>query len=145
MASSSPSQYLVRDIMTHDPITVEVDARLSEAAAMMRQHDVQHLPVTRSGELRGVMSERDLHDAVPSVNMMPDPAAREHFLTLTRVYKVANMEPVTVRLETTVLHAIRSLRRLRAGCLPVVDKDRSLVGIVTSGDFISLLQRILEG
>ena len=52
-------------------------------------------------------------------------------------------EVTTVGLETQTIDAIRLLRRLRIGCLPVV-QDGRLVGILTEEDFMTIASRLLE-
>ena len=114
-----------------------------EAADLMDQEHIQHLAVTRQGAPIGILSERDLHDAVPSVNLVPDAEARRSYLARVRVEDVATMEPETVCSDIPVLEAITTLRRLRVGSLPVQDRGQ-LVGIVTSGDLITLLEQLLQ-
>ena len=137
-------QHLVRDIMTRNPRTVPLDLHLSEAAELMRQEDIQHLVVTRQGVPVGILSAQDLHDAVPSVNLVPDPEERRAWLKKARVSDVATMNPRTVTSETPVVEAIRVLRRHRVGSRPVKDAG-DLVGSVTAGDFITLLEKLLAG
>ncbi len=57
--------------------------------------------------------------------------------------QVALTPPVVIGPEDTVLEAIRRMRRLRAGSLPVVERDR-LVGIVTSADLLNAFERMLR-
>ena len=49
----------------------------------------------------------------------------------------------TVTPETPTIDALRTMRRLRVGCLPVVQDDR-LVGIVTEEDFMEIASKLLE-
>jgi hypothetical protein len=49
----------------------------------------------------------------------------------------------TVTPSTRTLDALQLMRRLRVGCLPVVDADR-LVGIVTEEDFMDIASKMLE-
>ncbi|MGH8678991.1 MAG: DUF294 nucleotidyltransferase-like domain-containing protein, partial [Burkholderiales bacterium] len=46
--------------MTHDPVTVDASAPAVEAAVLMARHGFHHVPVTQSGRLAGVVSEKDL-------------------------------------------------------------------------------------
>jgi CBS domain-containing protein len=61
----------------------------------------------------------------------------------TPVSEIMKTEVTTVGLETTTIEAVRLLRRLRIGCLPVVQDDR-LVGILTEEDFMNIASRLLE-
>jgi CBS domain-containing protein len=51
---------------------------------------------------------------------------------------------VTVTPETSTLAAIRLMREKQVGCLPVIDRDRRLVGIITEHDFMAIARPLLE-
>src|SRR5450830_1067239 len=59
---------LVRDYMTQDLVTIEPEARLSDALNMMRARNVHRLPVVEDNLLIGIVSEKDLLYALPSVD-----------------------------------------------------------------------------
>src|SRR5450756_3169373 len=59
---------LVRDYMTQDLVTIEPEARLSDALNMMRARNVHRLPVVEDFLLIGIASEKDLLYALPSVD-----------------------------------------------------------------------------
>ena len=54
----------VRDIMTEDPITVEVDAPAEEAAHLIATRKHNRLPVVEHGRLVGVVTRVDVLDAL---------------------------------------------------------------------------------
>src|SRR5512137_204897 len=43
-----------------DPVTIEPDAPLAAAVALMREHGISGIPVTRRGKLVGILTNRDL-------------------------------------------------------------------------------------
>ena len=133
----------VHQVMTPDPVTVQRDVHLSDVMELMERRHIQHIPVMDGTRLVGLLSERNLRDALPSVLTLQDPVARRRALAATRADQVWVEHPVTVRPSATVLEAIRVMRRLKAGSVPVVDHDR-LVGILTSGDLISLLEHLVD-
>lgn len=60
----------------------------------------------------------------------------------TTVGRVMTREPKTVSSQTPLQEAITVMQQGKYGCLPVVD-DGALVGILTRGDLIDALQRVL--
>src|SRR6202165_4182942 len=46
--------------MVVDPITIEPDAPVHKAVALMRQHEISGIPVTKKGRLVGILTNRDL-------------------------------------------------------------------------------------
>lgn len=59
-AEDLPEATKVRDIMTRNVITVQEDADVREAARMMAEGQVRRLPVTRGGQLVGMLSIGDI-------------------------------------------------------------------------------------
>jgi acetoin utilization protein AcuB len=133
---------LVGDVMAKNPATIAPDARLSDAVELMKAKNIHHLPVMRGQELVGLLSERHVRDAMPSILLLKDREARNRSLYLTHVEQVCIKDPTTVAPGDSVLVAIAAMRRVRGGSVPVLDQGR-LVGILTSGDLITLLEQLL--
>jgi len=57
---ADPATATVERYMTRDPITVSPDTEHSEAAALMLELGVRHLPVKEGGQVVGMLSARDL-------------------------------------------------------------------------------------
>lgn len=51
---------VVRDIATLKPVTCRAEDELGDALALMRKHEVQHLPVTEGDQVVGVLSLADI-------------------------------------------------------------------------------------
>lgn len=136
-------ELLVRDIMTPNPIVVSDDAHASDAYDLMEKHGIRHVPSVQKGTVVGLVTERLIRDAQPSILTLRDPTARRKMLGAIRVRDVAIRDPVTIASDVPVQEAIRAMHGVRGGSLPVVDKG-SIVGIVTAGDLLSLLERILD-
>jgi len=50
----------IRSVMTRDPFTIDADAPLERAEALMVQHQIRRLPVVENGRLVGMLSQADL-------------------------------------------------------------------------------------
>jgi CBS domain-containing protein len=59
-AGEDPASELVRDHLTDDLISASPEWSLEQAADTMCQHGFRHLLVVDGGELRGVLSMRDI-------------------------------------------------------------------------------------
>jgi CBS domain-containing protein len=55
-----PTSTPIAEVMTRDPVCLEEEATLADAALAMARHAIRHVVVTRDGRLTGVVSERDL-------------------------------------------------------------------------------------
>lgn len=115
-------------IMTRDPLTIASSADVYEAAKLMEEHDIRHLPVVDEGDLVGVLSERNVLEA----SGWAFPAAGRD-VTIVR-------ENMHIPVETTQPHVdvaavCRQLAEWRIGSLPVVEKG-TLAGIITDVDLL---------
>ena len=114
----------VRDVMVQKVVTIEPSASLAEAAKLMREANVGILPVVEDGEVRGVITDRDV--VVRAI-------ARDADLTGTLVGDCATTDPIVAHPEWDVDQAMEAMARAQVGRLPVVKNGKTLAGIVTLG------------
>jgi CBS domain-containing protein len=59
-----PRSTCLAEVMTDDPLSINMNESLENCMALMRRHGFRHLPVCHEGQLIGVVSLRDilLHD-----------------------------------------------------------------------------------
>ncbi|MEY9770245.1 CBS domain-containing protein [Sinorhizobium fredii] len=58
------SSWKVGDAMTSAPVTIDEDASLTQVAKLMLERGIKRIPVTRAGELVGIVSRADLLRAI---------------------------------------------------------------------------------
>jgi len=131
--SSIPNR--VRDVMTKQVTTVAPETLVAEAIQLFGECNIRHLLVTdQEGRLAGVFSDRD---ALRQMARGCDPFA-------TRVAALMRQEPVTVGVDTTVQDAIELISFHRINCLPVIDAERRVQGVLTTTDLLASLYRVLN-
>jgi CBS domain-containing protein len=119
----------VRAVLTRNPITVLPSINLGAAWDLMKQNHFRHLPVVDDkGDLVGILSDRDIL-GVLGVNH-----AGEH-----TVGEVMQTEVDVVSPGCCMDAAARFILRSRHSCLPVVEEDGRVVGIITEADFLIYL------
>jgi acetoin utilization protein AcuB len=134
---------LVRDCMKRELFTVTPDDTLATALSLTRRHRVRHLPVVlASGDLVGILSDRDIRLAMPSPLTTPD-AERTDFLERTAIAGIMSRDVVTVGPDEIIEDAAKLLYRHRIGALPVIDPDQRLYGILSETDILHAFVRIL--
>jgi CBS domain-containing membrane protein len=138
-----PGRMLVSEIMSKDVVTLIEDETLAHAKSCMDRGRIRHLPVVQDGRLVGLVTHRDLLAASFSIFAEVEPAEQRRVFVTIPVAEAMHRDVVTVRPETTVAEAARILLDNKYGCLPVVDADGTLVGIVTEADFMHLTVRLL--
>lgn len=134
----------VRDVMTRDPVTVEVDEDLDLADVLMRLTRVRHLPVLEGGRLVGLVSHRDLVRFESDQLDGGAAAERQQMRRWAKAGWIMTRGVQQVEPDMSLLEAARLMLEHKYGCLPVVEQGR-LVGILTESDFVALVVRQLEG
>jgi acetoin utilization protein AcuB len=110
--------------MTRSPISVDADAEIRIAAALMKLNGFHHLPVTRKGELLGIVSARDLFMVDGALAATSD---------VPRIEAVARTDLYTVRSAAPLGEVIHEMLRRGIGSA-VVTEDGEAVGIFTVSD-----------
>jgi CBS domain-containing protein len=115
---------LVRHVMTEAPATLDASMSANDAAGIMTKRDVGAVPVTKDGELIGIVTDRDI--VVRVLGDRQDPQT-------VPVGTISTSAIVTVSPDMELSQAREMMAEHRVRRLPVV-KDGELVGIVSLGD-----------
>src|SRR5438067_9776308 len=116
-----PAEHEIRYWMRTPVITVNVDAPLSDALALMHEHDVRRLPVVLdTGELCGVITQGDIRGSDLLCAAGRDPQTVTDALRRLNVYGVMADRPLAVTPETRLREAALLMIENKIGGLPVV-------------------------
>jgi CBS domain-containing protein len=113
------------DIMTRDVKVLPPSSTVQEAAEQMRQQDVGSLPVCDGKKLLGMITDRDI--AIRSSAKGQDPRS-------TKITDVMSAEVAWCFDDATVEEATRTMESKQIRRIPVVDRNKELVGIVALAD-----------
>lgn len=115
-----------RELMTESPTAIDATATLRTAIDRMATLDIRHLPVVdTNGALIGMLSDRDLRgqtqldDAVASIMSAP---------------------PICVQADADSSCAIDAMLYYKIGAVPVVDGEKTLLGIVSYVDVLRMMR-----
>ncbi|MFQ5847498.1 MAG: CBS domain-containing protein [Candidatus Methylomirabilales bacterium] len=125
----------VQDWMTAEVVTVGGSTSLREAAELMTSRKFRHLPVVEEGRLVGIVSERDLRQAMPSQVMSRALQGSDKLLDKACVRDIMTRRVVGVSPEVPIGKAAALMARNKIGCLPVLEGE-ALVGIITGSDIL---------
>ncbi|SLN09983.1 Hypoxic response protein 1 [Roseivivax jejudonensis] len=114
----------IREIMTADPITITPEKTLREASELMRTADIGILPIGENDQLVGALTDRDIVVRGLALGHGPDTPVRDAMST--DVLYCFDDEEVSAVAENL---GDQKLRRL-----PVVNRSKRLVGLVSLGD-----------
>ena len=136
---TTPASLLVRSWMKAPVHVAHPHDSIDRARELCERHRVNQLPVVEDDRLVGIVTDRDLRDAFPSVTEEAARPSEAHRLTATvRVEDVMTRELVTAREDDGIDHAAMVLRHERVGALPILRGER-LVGLLTRSDLLEAL------
>jgi len=124
----------VKDWMSKDLVTIDADTSIMKASRIMKQNEIQHLPVLSKGVLTGIVSDRDLKEATPSKATTLDIHEMYHLLDTIKVKSLMPQRLFTITAGDTVEKAAAVMLKRHISALPVVDALGTLTGIITKGD-----------
>ena len=123
-------------IMTRAVVQVAEDTRVTQLAALMRDHRTPQLPVVRDARLVGLVTSHDLERVSPSPVTTLSVGEANYLLGKLDAKRLMCTKVVTCGPDTLVEEAARLLRQEKIGCLPVIGEDDQLVGILTHEDLL---------
>jgi CBS domain-containing protein len=125
----------VEQVMTSDVFTVHPEDLIDLAASLMDWEHLRYVPVEdKDGHLIGLVSWRAVMRMISRGDADRGVPVRE----------LMQANPITIRPEASTLEAIQTMRKNEISCLPVVNAEGRLVGIVTEHDFMELSAALLE-
>jgi len=122
-------------------VTVTMDHTVGRARDIMKMKKIRHLLVMDGSELVGVITDRDVRSHLSSRIDTPIESSEDEKTLETKIHKVMTRDLITVSPDAPIGEAASLLLKHKIGCLPVIDKDGSAVGIVTDADFLGYLAR----
>ena len=138
-------QVLVKHLMTSPVVSLFAEQTLPLAEDIMRFKHFRHLPVTDDDRrLLGLVTHRDLLRAQISSLTGLSPIQRRARQADIRVRELMTRDVWTVTPRTLASVAGQTLADHRFGCLPVLDDQGVVVGIVTERDFLRFAIKAIE-
>jgi CBS domain-containing protein len=125
----------VADVMTRKTVTLSPHHGFAEAVSLMADRHFRHVVVVGTGgQILGVISDRDILRTL----------ARTSNWQTKDVSQIMTRDPVTVKRETPLSVAVAKMVAKRINCLPVLDDEGKVCGILTSTDLLKAYQKLLE-
>jgi len=135
----------VREIMTSPAIVVSPETTLPVANTLMKENRIRHLPVVDNGRLVGIVSRGDLREASTTAAVNADSYELSFMLSKLTVGKLMTTKVLTVTQDAPIVYVAELMTEHKIACLPVVETDGSVIGIVTESDLLKMLVRKLRG
>lgn len=115
----------IREVMSRDVTIASPEDTLQHAAQLMKDIDAGVLPVGENDRLVGMLTDRDITIRAVAEGKAPGTC---------QVREVMSPDIKYVYEDESVEDAARSMGELQVRRLPVLSRDKRLVGIVSLGD-----------
>jgi len=155
----------VKDLMTKNVITFDPNMTIKEAMEILVKNNIGGAPVVDNGKLVGIITQRDILSyldmaykrqgwifiptpfdiiEIPRVTALPYEKFTEIYESLgkEKIGDIMQKRVYFVEPDDDIEDAIQLLGKGKINRLPVVDKDRNVVGIITRGDILRGLANI---
>lgn len=134
----------VKDNMIASPITIGPNSSVSEAVELMSENKLHRLPIVDgSGKLVGLVTESVITSNTPNNSSSLSVFELNYLLNKLKISDIMIRDVITIGKDALLEEAATVLRKNDIGCLPVVDENNKLIGIITHNDiftaFIDLL------
>lgn len=123
----------VKDYMTTDLITIVPTTTVTEAQDLLRQHDINRLPVMKDGKLVGLVTKDSINRNLPSNVTSLSKNEINYLLEKTTAEDIMVKKLLTLTPDTLLDQAASKMADNNLGVLVVLEDDK-LVGIITDKD-----------
>lgn len=125
----------IEDIMRRNLVTASPATTIGEALLLLRLNRIRHLPVLEGEQLVGIVSDRDLRDALPSRLITRDD---DDTILHKPISEIMQTQVITVHPLEFIEDAAVQIYENKIGSLPVVEGTK-LVGMITESDLFNSL------
>lgn len=135
----------VAELMTANPLFVRREQTLKDAHDLMRTKNIRHIPVLdEQDKLVGVLTQKKMIATVMGLLAKYGTSALERKEKQQIIGELMDTDFATVQPQQSLAEVISYFLKNKHGCLPVVDDNEQLLGILTSSDFVRLAGQLLE-
>lgn len=132
-----PGKTTISEIMTKGVFTVEIDDKVLLADEIMKTQKVKHVPVLEGKKFVGIISDRGIKEyTLKQLYDFEDPLPESARNRIIDFQSILEKDIHMVYPEDSVLKAVEIMLKKKSGCLPVVDWNKNLVGILTHTDVL---------
>jgi len=126
----------VRDYMTPQPLTISPETTVPQALKLLDERRFRRLPVLEGGKLVGIVTAKDLKDALPSKANTLSVWEISTLLEKLPVRDIMAYPVITVFEDDYIEDAALKLQEYKIGGLSVVNRAGRLVGLLTITDVL---------
>lgn len=130
---------LVKDWMSNNVITANVNDSMQDAMKLLKENKIRILPVLEEKKLVGIITDGDLKRASASDASTLEIHELLYLLSSIKVKEVMTRSPITVPVDYTIEETAQVLLKNRISGVPVLNQDGIIMGMITQSDLFRVI------
>ena len=128
----------IRNWMSTPVISIDSYTLLTDARRIMNTNNIRILPVVDEGKLVGIVTRRDLLRHDPSAMMRSN---WDQYVGIggQTIGRIMTKKVATIKADASLAQAARVMLENKFSGLPVLNKTRELIGVITSSDLFRFI------
>ncbi|MFW8602046.1 CBS domain-containing protein [Desulfobacterota bacterium M19] len=134
----------IKKYMTVNPCAAGPETTIARASELLAEHNCRHLPIVdEESRLLGMVTDRDLRSACPSILVAPQALTPEQLeVAGMPLSRIMSRNIVTLTLLSTLDDALLLLDHKKVGALPVLSDSGRLEGIFSTRDLLQAYRQL---
>lgn len=127
----------VNNLMTKGVFSVEYDDTVKKVDNLMKEENINQVPVVENGKLVGVITDKTLQEY--EIREIYESDSTDVELAYNKISEFRNLFSKNVHVvypEDSIIKVIEVMTKKHVDFLPVVDWDNNLLGIITTHDVL---------
>ncbi len=130
---------LLKNWMSRPVVTVNVKDSMQDAIELLKQYKIRKLPVMDKGKLVGIITDSDIKKSSASSATTLEIHELMYIISKIKVKDIMNKSVVTASPDQTIDEAAQLLLTNKISCLPILDNNKEIVGIITEMDIFKAI------
>ncbi len=133
-----PSEIMVEEFMTQNIFTAQKEDIIELVSEMMDWKKIRYVIIeNKKSQLVGLVSSRTVLKAYMKSQHRNKPLPKT-------VKEIMIKNPLTIHATAKLTEAMNLMTEHQIGCLPVVDSENHLIGVVTEENFLEISRRLVK-
>lgn len=129
--------YHVKDIMSKEVITIDVNARLEEAYALLKEEGIGQIPITSYGKkIVGLLSQKFI------LNLLMEDLENYENILNKKIEDLFLPDMITTDPISDIRRVAKVMVDFKLEAIPVVDEEDILLGIISKTDLIKAISQL---
>lgn len=131
------------EIMERKVFSLGTNSSLMDAASVMDEHNIRHLPIVEHNEVIGILSERDLRGFLEELYESSQETADGIRRQNISIREVMQVKPLAVDPSADIVDVIDLMLENKVGAIVVADELGQLRGIISYEDILKIARERL--